>query len=162
MSRRANVRGRAAAARVRTRLVAAAAAVALLVGCGGEGGGTPEHETPGAAAAGIPVSEPTGEIDEALAERGERAFRTRGCVACHTVGGGRLVGPDLLGLTDRRDFVWYYYMVTKPDSMTKNDSIARSLLAEYMTPMLDQGATPEQVRAMWEYLRAETREGGDS
>ena len=28
------------------------------------------------------------------------------CKACHTIGGGKLVGPDLKGITERRDEVW--------------------------------------------------------
>lgn len=133
-----------------------------LTACGGDGdapgGGSGSEAEPPATPPGIPVSQPTGPVDEALAETGERAFQARGCVACHTVGEGRLVGPDLAGVTERRTFEWYYHMVTNPDSMTQNDPTARQLLAEYMTPMLDQGATPEEVRAMWEYLRHEGSE----
>lgn len=135
-----------------------AGAVWLAAGCGGSGEGAAggaASVSPSAESPGLPVSEPTEPVDEDLAEEGERAFQARGCVACHTVGGGRLVGPDLAGVTGRRTFEWYYHMVTNPDSMLRDDLTARRLLAEYMTPMLDQNATPEEVRAMWEYLRHE-------
>lgn len=141
------------------RWTTAVAAVALLaVGCGGgDGGDAAADGEPGAerTASTLPVEEPSGAIDEALAERGEELFRSRGCVACHTVGEGRRVGPDLEGITERRPFPWTYHMVTNPDSMLRNDSIARQLLSEYFTPMSDQNVTPEQFRAIYEYLREE-------
>ena len=34
-------------------------------------------------------------------EPGEQLFQTN-CSACHTVGGGRLVGPDLAGVPEKR------------------------------------------------------------
>ncbi len=33
---------------------------------------------------------------------GEQIFKSSGCAACHTIGGGKLVGPDLVGVQDRR------------------------------------------------------------
>ena len=33
---------------------------------------------------------------------GEQLFKTN-CTACHTIGGGRLVGPDLIGVTNKRN-----------------------------------------------------------
>ena len=33
---------------------------------------------------------------------GEQIFKSTGCTACHTIGGGKLVGPDLQGVLDRR------------------------------------------------------------
>lgn len=141
------------------RRTTAVAAVALLaVGCGGGGGGDAAADGEAGAertASTVPVEEPSGPIDEALAERGEELFRSRGCVACHTVGEGKRVGPDLEGITERRPFAWTYHMVTSPDSMLRNDSIARQLLSEYFTPMSDQNVTPEQFRAIYEYLREE-------
>ncbi len=142
--------------------MAAFTAVSLAVlasacgGNGGEGGG----DAAGAdgadpAAAALPVEEPTGAVDPELAARGEEFFRTRGCTACHTVGGGRKVGPDLQGVTEERDFAWLYHMVMSPDSMVRNDSIAAALLDEYLVPMADQNVSPEQFRAIYEYLRQE-------
>lgn len=122
---------------------------------GGEGASGYDGDTRGpAAASGLPVSAPEGPVDAELAGRGEELFRTRGCTACHQLGGGRLVGPDLEGITERRSFEWTYHMVMNPDSMLKNDSIARQMLQEYYTPMSDQNVTPEQFVAIYEYLRS--------
>ena len=145
-----------------TRASSLLALVLLLAACGGGDGGSEaagESAREGeaaAAAADIPVAEPTGPIDEQLAARGEQIFRTRGCVSCHTVGEGRRVGPDLQGITERRDFEWTYHMITNPDSMVRNDSIAKELLAEYFTPMSDQNVKADQFRAIYEYLRSES------
>jgi cytochrome c2 len=107
------------------------------------------------------VAAPVEPIDPGLADQGEAAFTQRGCIACHYVGRDqRLVGPDLAGVTDRRSFDWYYAMVTNPDSMVRADEAAKKLFAEYMTPMTIMGATDEDIRAIWEYLRRATEDGG--
>lgn len=147
------------------RMILPLCVVALLAACGGgdapPSDEAPRSDAPGAAApgeaqtAGAFPPEPTGEVDEELAEEGEEQFQARGCVACHTVGEGRLVGPDLAGITERRTYTWAMSMITNPDSMLRTDSIARRLLSEYFTPMSNQGVTAEQARAIWEYLREE-------
>ncbi len=91
----------------------------------------------------------------ALATVGEGLFVSKGCVGCHTIGRGRLTGPDLNGVTDRREADWILAMITNPDSMVKDDATARQLLAEYMTPMLNMNVTSEDARALYEYLRAQ-------
>ncbi|GEM_PF-179784 len=90
----------------------------------------------------------------ALAEKGKELFDKRGCTACHTVGGGRLVGPDLKGVTARRDKKWILSMILNPDSMQKNDPVAKKLLEEYGVPMPNQGVTPEEAEAIYEFLKA--------
>jgi len=53
-------------------------ALSILVACGG--GETSQEET----------------------GNGEKLFKEKGCTACHTIGGGKLVGPDLVNVLDRR------------------------------------------------------------
>lgn len=148
------------------RLLPLAALVAVACGGGGDAGGEPGS---GAAPPPAPASEAgalmslesfPAELDPALAERGAELFQTKGCVACHTVGGGRLVGPDLAGVTDRREPGWLAAQILEPDSMIRNDPIARDLFAEYMTPMSDQGLTVEETRAVLEFLRRDADGGG--
>lgn len=142
------------------RCALAGVALASLLACGnGESDDSaPRAGTPGAAPEELPVAEPAGPVDHELAEAGKELFTTRGCVACHTVGRGRLVGPDLQGVTERRSFAWTYHMVTSPDSMARADSIAMRLMAEYMTPMGDMNVQPEEFRAIYEYLRQPAEE----
>jgi mono/diheme cytochrome c family protein len=129
----------------------------LTVGCGGEQGAGGDESAAGASeepavpgGAGVTAS-----VDAALAAQGEGLFRTRACIGCHTIGGGRLTGPDLQGVTERRTFDWIVAMVMNPDSMVKSDSIAKALFAEYMTPMLPAKVTQEEAAAIYEFLRRE-------
>lgn len=102
------------------------------------------------------VRQSAGEVDMELAARGGELFTRKGCVACHKIGEGRLVGPDLMGVTERRSYEWIYAMVTAPDSMLRSDSTAKALFAEYFTPMPDQKVQPDEGQALYEYLRART------
>lgn len=143
-----------------SRYSAGFAVTALLLsvlGCGGDSGSQNSNtsaENPQPAAQQAAVA-PSGPIDAQLAEHGESLFRAKGCNGCHTIGGGRLTGPDLAGLTERREYGWTLAMITKPDSMIKSDPTARQLFAEYMTPMLNMNITPDEARAIYEYLRGE-------
>jgi mono/diheme cytochrome c family protein len=76
------------------------------------------------------------------------------CAACHTIGGGNLVGPDLQGVTQRRDMDWLQRMISDPDQLIANqDPILMPLLAEFNNiPMPNLGLTESEVQAVLAYL----------
>jgi mono/diheme cytochrome c family protein len=45
------------------------------------------------------------------------AFFKQNCVSCHTIGGGKLVGPDLKGVTDRREADWLADFIRDPKAV---------------------------------------------
>lgn len=143
------------------RLLAIAVVAAGLVACGGGEGERPGGEaTPGGEApqrAETP-SPAGGPVDPALADQGQQLMQAKGCIACHTIGGGRLVGPDLAGVTERRSDAFIIGMITNPDSMLANDETAKQLLAEYFTPMTNQGITREDAQALLAYLKSSDAE----
>lgn len=56
----------------------------------------------------------------------------RNCIACHTIGHGDSVGPDLLGVTNIRDRKWLMRMIQKPDELLDgHDPVAIALLKKY-------------------------------
>ncbi|MDP6419658.1 MAG: c-type cytochrome [Candidatus Krumholzibacteria bacterium] len=64
------------------------------------------------------------------AESAEEIFRSS-CVACHTIGGGRLVGPDLKGVTERQERNWLQKFIVDPQSkIAEGDAYAIKLLEE--------------------------------
>ncbi|UCD24350.1 MAG: cytochrome c [Gemmatimonadota bacterium] len=129
----------------------------LLVAVAAAGACTSEIADEIAATASSPDSHAspsaTSPIDSDLAARGEKLFQSKGCGACHTIGEGNRTGPDLEGVADRRAYGWIAAMIMDPDSMIETDPIAKQLLAEYMTPMLNMAVTADEARSMYEYLR---------
>jgi protein SCO1/2 len=67
-------------------------------------------------------------------ERGQYQFQ-RQCNLCHTLGqGDKATGPDLLGVTDRRDRAWLTRYILAPDKMqAAGDPIAAALVNKYKT-----------------------------
>jgi mono/diheme cytochrome c family protein len=96
------------------------------------------------------------EIDEELADAGEATF-TSLCSVCHKFG-ERYVGPDLLGVTERRSPEWIMNMILNTNEMIFNDDTAYELLAEYMTPMPQLPLTEDQARELLEYFRHQDHE----
>ena len=47
---------------------------------------------------------------------GEQVFNTT-CFACHTIGGGRLIGPDLAGVHEKRSQEWLEKFIKSSQSM---------------------------------------------
>jgi mono/diheme cytochrome c family protein len=137
------------------KFMMALTAGALLVGCGGGGdGGAAGDAASQAAEAEMPAASEPGPLDPELAAQGAELMKAKGGSACHSVGGGRLVGPDLAGVTERRAREFVLAMITNPDSMLANDADARQMLAEYYTPMANQNVTRADALALYEYFRS--------
>jgi cytochrome c2 len=50
------------------------------------------------------------------------------CTSCHTIGGGRLTGPDLKNVVQRKDRAWLVQFLQSPQTMLdKGDSYALKL-----------------------------------
>jgi protein SCO1/2 len=62
---------------------------------------------------------------------GQRLFVSK-CSACHTVGKGDKLGPDLAGVTDRRERAWLVRYIQEPDEvLASGDPIASALHSKY-------------------------------
>ena len=86
------------------------------------------------------------------AVQGKLAFESR-CLACHSIGDGDRLGPDLRGVTQRRTADWITRFLTDPAAMLASDPDAQALLARYTVPMPDQNLTPEEIRQLIAYFR---------
>ncbi len=53
------------------------------------------------------------------------------CAKCHTVGRGDRVGPDLKGVSERRDKTWIIGFITQTESYLNTDTEATKLLARF-------------------------------
>jgi cytochrome c2 len=69
-------------------------------------------------------------VDANLAKKGKNVFVNRGCSTCHSIGKGVLAGPDLAGLTQRREMDWIKRWLKNTTEMLASDSIAQAMLAE--------------------------------
>lgn len=90
---------------------------------------------------------------ETDAAAGQQLFQEK-CVACHTVGKGALVGPDLKGVTERRPREWLEQWIAAPDAMlAKKDPVATELLHQFRdVPMPNQGLKTSDINAILAYL----------
>ncbi|MCH9034946.1 MAG: SCO family protein [Planctomycetes bacterium] len=97
---------------------------------------------------------------------GENLFRTR-CSACHVIGGAdqvpayqnaRLLGPDLLNVTKRRDRAWLSRWLAEPDKMlAEKDPLALELQAKHgQVAMPNMGLNEVDVAALLEYFEVES------
>lgn len=71
-----------------------------------------------------------------FAQDGAATFQST-CAACHTIGKGKLVGPDLAGVTERRSEDWLIKFVKSSQSLIKSgDKTADSLFQAYNQVMM--------------------------
>jgi mono/diheme cytochrome c family protein len=100
------------------------------------------------------LSQPTGAELTRLVGQGETLFSQK-CQACHTLGkGDRPTGPDLAGVTERRDHQWLTSFIADPEKMfAAADPVAVELLAKFNNlPMPSMGLDAAQLEALLAYL----------
>jgi len=90
-------------------------------------------------------------------DKGQYLFATR-CAACHTIGNGDKVGPDLLGVTSVRDRAWLSRMISEPDKLIEEqDPIATALFKKYREIRMPRLNLPEaDVNTLIEFMKTQT------
>jgi mono/diheme cytochrome c family protein len=84
----------------------------------------------------------------------------RECASCHSIGGGRLVGPDLKGVTTKKDRAWLMEFTINPEAMfNKGDEYALKLKSEYNDMIMPAfpGLTKERVEALLVYIESQSQ-----
>ncbi|MBI5904170.1 MAG: cytochrome c, partial [Deltaproteobacteria bacterium] len=85
--------------------------------------------------------------------------------ACHTIGakegakpGKQPIGPDLHGVTRKRDRAWLVRWLAEPDKMlAEKDPLASALLAEYgNVPMPNLRLGVDEIKALLTYIDEES------
>jgi len=88
------------------------------------------------------------------AQAGEKHFQV--CSACHTIGGGKLIGPDLKGITDRREEAWLIRFIQNSQEVIKSgDPTAVAVFEEYnKIPMPPNNLNDNEVKDLLAYIDA--------
>jgi nitrite reductase (NO-forming) len=99
----------------------------------------------------MPSVEATPQDPEAA--RGKLAFGSK-CLACHSLGQGKKLGPDLAGVTKQRDPAWLARWLKEPEKMLQTDATAKAMLKEYNNiPMPNQNLTDAEIREYIKYFQ---------
>ncbi len=91
----------------------------------------------------------------AKADEGQDLFSTL-CAPCHTIGKGRLVGPDLKNITEKRTEDWLVPYIQSSQTVIKSgDADAVAIFNEYNSLLMpDQPLDVSQTKAVISYIRA--------
>lgn len=86
------------------------------------------------------------------------------CSACHTIGHGDKIGPDLLGITNVRDRAWLERFITVPDKvLAEKDPIAVALFEKYkQVKMPNLRMVDIDLKNLMEFLASQNAPQNDS
>ena len=112
----------------------------------------------GAASAAAVVGELTdvdfdifGNLATGFQAAGERIFLRSGCLSCHTVGRGRLIGPDLAGVLKRRTHDWLRRWLQDPPRMLLDPAL-KAEFKDYPTSMPNLNLSSDDIELLVQYL----------
>ena len=83
-------------------------------------------------------------------------YFTKKCMSCHTVGQGDDVGPDLKGITKKRDNKWLIRFIQESQSMIEEgDPIGNQLFEKYKRKkMPDHELDDDEVKDLLAYIES--------
>ncbi len=89
-----------------------------------------------------------------IANAQDGAILFKDCAACHSIGGGRMVGPDLKGVTKRRTKAWLTQFIQSSTKLIQSgDPDAVAIFKEFNnSPMKDYPLTQEQIDELLDYI----------
>ncbi|NUM89007.1 MAG: cytochrome c, partial [Bdellovibrionales bacterium] len=97
----------------------------------------------------------------AQAAESEALFQEK-CSSCHSIGGGRRVGPDLIGVQDRRSESWLRSFIQSPQAMVAKDAEAKKLFDEYKMMMPGALLTDAQIPGVLGFIATKGRGEGQA
>ncbi len=86
-------------------------------------------------------------------------FYKQNCASCHTIGGGRLTGPDLKNMHERKDEQWIKDFITDPMAVINSgDAYARKIVEESRGVIMPKvgGLTPFIVQSLVDFIKSES------
>lgn len=87
---------------------------------------------------------------DAGAIAGKLSFESK-CLACHSIGQGDKLGPDLAGITKQRSDEWLTRWLKAPEKMLATDKDAKAMLKKFNNiPMPNQGLSDTEIK---QYIR---------
>jgi len=76
------------------------------------------------------------------------------CNACHNIGQGPKVGPDLKGVTERRKEDWLLNFIKSPQkAINAGDPVAKELVDTFKIVMPDQAYSDDEIKALLAYIK---------
>lgn len=99
-------------------------------------------------------------IGNGVAQQDPAAFFKQNCTSCHTIGGGRLTGPDLKDVTTQKDRQWLVQFLQSPKAMIDSgDPYALKLQQEARGVVMPNiaGMNPQLAQALLDMIAAESR-----
>ncbi|MBI2820410.1 MAG: c-type cytochrome [Acidobacteria bacterium] len=80
-------------------------------------------------------------------------FFQENCTSCHTIGGGDLLGPDLMDIHKRVDREWFVRFVTDPEALiNEGDARALAKVQEFggvVMPAVDMSRAQAEAILLW-------------
>lgn len=96
------------------------------------------------------------------ASAGSTLFQQK-CAACHTIGQGDRVGPDLKGVTKLRTDAWLKTWLKDPSAMiASGDPAAKEISAKFPMAMPNLGLSDQQIDDLIAYLGQDGAAGAQS
>ncbi len=92
-------------------------------------------------------------LTSGFASDGPGSFKQH-CAACHTIGQGKLVGPDLINIHNKRDINWLKSFIKSSESMiASGDEQAIKIFKEYgMIRMPDPVVSESEINEILDYI----------
>ena len=111
----------------------------------------------GAPAVGVAATSGSRTGDKLDIDKGQYLFSTR-CAACHTIGNGDKIGPDLLGVTNVRERAWLMKIISDPIKLLdEKDPLATALFKKYNEiRMPKMGLPDEDVNVLIDFMKTQS------
>jgi len=86
-------------------------------------------------------------------------FFQQNCTSCHTIGGGRLTGPDLKDVTKQKDRAWIEHFIQNPKAVIDSgDPFALQLQQDARGVVMPTvpGMNPQMAKVLIDFIEAES------